>query len=180
MPGLRASTKLLKRMSKYKAGGAEFCGYSCKPGQREEAYVTKKKWQLNSTDRRQRNRYDLKASVAFLWKDSEGERYRGKGRLRDISESGVFVLTDMQPPEGVTVFLEVLFGPFRNGSAVAIDSQGEVIRIESADETGSHCGFAASTKTPKLRNQTMTAKSANQKDDAPLLMPDPKKMFPHD
>jgi hypothetical protein len=101
-------------------------------------------------DRRRQNRYQLNASVTFLWKGSEGGRCHGKGHLRDISESGVFVVTDTQPPTGVMVFLDVLFDPFLDGSTVGLDSKGEVIRSEASHETGSHCGFAAIMKTPKF------------------------------
>lgn len=106
-------------------------------------------------DRRHHNRYELKASATFRWKDAEGRRCFGRGHLRDISEKGVFVATDTQPPVGATVRFDVLFDSFRDGSTVMIHTKSNVIRVESANQTQPHHGFAAATRTLKIRNHMM-------------------------
>ena len=52
-------------------------------------------------------RFPLEAWVAFSWKDDNGMEQRAKGRSRDISERGVFVLANNCPPVGVKIALRI-------------------------------------------------------------------------
>jgi len=102
-------------------------------------------------DRRHHKRFDLQATARFSWKDAGGARFEGQGLTRDISEKGVFVLTPHVPPSGTAVRLEVRASS-RSGSALLIQSRGQVVRVEDAARTQAGLGFAAATRSLKFRD----------------------------
>jgi PilZ domain len=102
-------------------------------------------------DRRHHKRYHLQATARFSWKDAGGARFEGSGLTRDISEKGVFVLTKHIPPSGTTVRLEVR-APSHSGSGLLIQSRGQVVRVEGAAQPPATLGFAAATRSLKLRD----------------------------
>lgn len=119
-------------------------------------------------DRRLHKRFDLSAPVTYSWKDRPGIRRTGQGTTRDVSESGLFVLTDLVPPVGTTIQFEVSFS-FRDDSRVQMRAKGIILRANSNGTTDTVRGFAASTKalwmyntatksagavTPKLRTNS--------------------------
>jgi PilZ domain len=104
---------------------------------------------LGVMDRRGKTRYDLRTQVRFSWKDPDGIRHDREGLTRDISEVGIFVLTDFHPPFGANVRFEVSY-PSASAQQVRIQAQGQVVRIEGADPSRAQGGFAAATKVIKL------------------------------
>ena len=88
-------------------------------------------------DERQNKRYRLKTAVKFSWENSQGSMNQGEGYTRDISPSGVFVLTGDRLPLGATVKLEVaLPSPRKDPSGALLRTRGHVVRSEQL-------GFAA-------------------------------------
>jgi hypothetical protein len=88
-------------------------------------------------DQRQNKRYRLKAAVLFSWKHPDGSTSQGEGYTRDISPSGVFVLTSDRLPLGTTVKLEVALPSLRKEpSGASLRTRGHVVRSEDL-------GFAA-------------------------------------
>jgi hypothetical protein len=88
-------------------------------------------------DLRQNKRYRLKVSVTFSWEQPDGSKARGEGYTRDISSSGVFVLTSDRLPSGTAVRLEVALPSLREKtSGTSLQTQGHVVRSEEI-------GFAA-------------------------------------
>ena len=88
-------------------------------------------------DLRQSKRYRLKASVTFCWELSDGSTVRGEGYTRDISPSGVYVLTSNRLPSGAMVKLEVVLPSLVvQRSGACLRCQGRVVRSEEV-------GFAA-------------------------------------
>jgi hypothetical protein len=88
-------------------------------------------------DQRQNKRYRLKASVKFSWEDLQGSTIRGEGYTRDISPSGVFVLTSDRLPSGTAVKLEVALPSLRQEpSGAFLRTHAHVVRSEEL-------GFAA-------------------------------------
>jgi len=88
-------------------------------------------------DERQNKRYQLKIAVKFFWENSQGSMSQGEGYTRDISPSGVFVVTGDRLPLGTTVKLEVaLPSPRKEASGALLRTRGHVVRSE-------HLGFAA-------------------------------------
>jgi hypothetical protein len=86
---------------------------------------------------RKTKRYRLRASASFSWKSPSGETIRGLGYTRDISPSGVFVLTNDLVPSGTAVTLEVALPSLRGQTPGAfLRTVGHVVRRERA-------GFAA-------------------------------------
>ncbi len=66
---------------------------------------------------------------------------KGTGISRDISESGIYFLTDQPLPTGGAVKFSVKLSHIRPGKPVELDCQGQVLRIEPA---GEKFGVAAS------------------------------------
>ena len=103
-------------------------------------------------DRRRNKRYDLKAAASFFWKAPGAARSGGEGFVRDISERGVFVLTDHSPPLGASVRFEVLPTP-TSAPVLVMRAKGEVIRVEPSSGYEQANGFAAATRTLTVRNR---------------------------
>ncbi len=78
---------------------------------------------------RQDHRYRLTAQVSFTWEYAHGDIREGKGLTRDISKSGIFVLTPAAPPLDTAVLLEVIL-PLPETPGTKLRSHGHVIRIE--------------------------------------------------
>jgi hypothetical protein len=87
---------------------------------------------------RKTKRYRLTASVKFSWEHSEGSTMRGEGHTRDISPTGVFVLTSHQLPLGAAVKLGVSLPSQRTQQqpGALLRAVGHVVRSEEL-------GFAA-------------------------------------
>lgn len=65
----------------------------------------------------------------------------GMGTSRDISESGIYFMTDQPLKPGGVLKFSVRLDHVRPGKAVRLDCQGQVLRIERA---GERFGVAAS------------------------------------
>lgn len=90
--------------------------------------------------------------MAFLWKNRGGPRREGEGFTRDLSEGGMFVLTENPPPVGTIVRVDVFFPPFKTGAALQVKARCEVLRLESSAPGETRGGFAARSKSFVLRN----------------------------
>jgi len=102
-------------------------------------------------DRRNHQRFEVTATARFSWTDAGGVRWQGQGRTRDISEKGVFVLTPDCPPSGATVRLEVRASRLTK-SGLIMHTKGQVVRVEVTEAPAAVAGFAASTRSLKLRD----------------------------
>jgi hypothetical protein len=79
--------------------------------------------------------------VTFSWEQLDGSTMRSEGYTRDISQSGVFVVTGDRLPSGTVVKLEVALPSLRGqGLGACLRSQGRVVRSEEV-------GFAAVANT---------------------------------
>ena len=88
-------------------------------------------------EQRQSKRYRLKTSVKFSWESAQDGTRQGEGRTRDISSSGVFVVTSDRLPLGTTVKLDVALPALRKEtSGASLRTSGHVVRSEQL-------GFAA-------------------------------------
>jgi hypothetical protein len=101
-------------------------------------------------DRRRSHRYDFEGPVTFLWRDQQSAWQRGQGSARDISDVGIFVFSDYQPPVGSTVQLETCFAHTGLTESVQIQASGEIIRVDEVNESQVKRGFAVSTDSLKL------------------------------
>lgn len=90
-----------------------------------------------TVERRQNRRYRLRAPVGFSWQTDDGVEEQAQGSTRDISLSGIFVLTPLTLHVGTIVRLEVALPPLQaSGQGTKLRSQGRVLRQD-------HAGFAA-------------------------------------
>jgi PilZ domain len=101
-------------------------------------------------DRRRSNRYDLTSPVGFSWKNADGLWCWQEGRARDISESGVFVVTDQPPPTGSAIRFELSFVHPASAQRVQIQASGSIVRIDKTDGEPGEIGFAATTMNLRL------------------------------
>lgn len=104
-------------------------------------------------DRRKNERYDLRTSLSFSWKDLRNVRHRRDGLLSNISGGGLFVLTRDPPPTGSRINVSVSFETALPGRRLAIWITGQVVRVElpvEAEDTG---GFAVVIKRYTLRSE---------------------------
>jgi len=65
----------------------------------------------------------------------------GRGISRDISQSGIYFVTDQPLAPGGVVKFSVKFDHIRPGKPIQLDCQGSVLRVEAA---GEKLGVAAS------------------------------------
>ena len=88
-------------------------------------------------DLRRNKRYRLKASVTYSWEQTDGSKARGEAYTRDISCSGVFILTSDRLPSGTPVKLEIVLPSLHEKvPGASLQTQGDVVRSEES-------GFAA-------------------------------------
>ena len=105
-------------------------------------------------DLRQSKRYRVRASATFSWENPDGSTMRGEGYTRDISPSGVYVLTSDRLPAGAVVKLEVgLPSLLGQGSGACLRTSGYVVRSEEV-------GFAAAANTGFRMQGSETRSSA--------------------
>ncbi len=96
-------------------------------------------------------RFPLEAPIAFWWADS-GIKKRSEGRTHDISEAGVFVLTNTCPSAGVQIGFRILlpvvpgFGP-----TTRVEAAGQVLRVEQGRGSEGREGFAILTQHTLMR-----------------------------
>ena len=86
--------------------------------------------------------------MSFLWEEGDGVEHQGTGLTRDVSQRGVFVVSETYVPVAAAVRLELDFHELvtRNSHMVA---QGSVLRVEpSSDGIG---GFAVATKSLEFK-----------------------------
>ena len=91
---------------------------------------------------RKSRRYRLPAPVSFVWERPDGQLQEGKGTIRDISDRGVFIITDTVPPVGAHLDVDVHLPSLDVSSgAVQLHGEGVVVRVETGADEGR--GFAA-------------------------------------
>jgi len=101
-------------------------------------------------ERRRHQRHDLSAPVQFDWESLDYGPYHGSGITRNVSATGLFVMTEDVPPVGTTVHFEVDLKTSRLDSTVTVRARGRVERIEVTGLVGQLGGFAVSTRRMRL------------------------------
>jgi hypothetical protein len=95
-----------------------------------------------AVDLRHSRRYRVSATASFLWERADGLLEETSGAIRDISDRGVFIVTDTVPPVGAHLDVDVHLPSVEAGSAaVQLHGEGVVVRIET--RAGEGRGFAA-------------------------------------
>lgn len=105
-------------------------------------------------DRRSHLRFDLRAPVAYTWKDQEGIR-QNSGITRDVSQNGLFIIAHSAPPMGASIRFEVSFS-YRDQSQIKMRAKAKIVRVEATIDPKNGLGFAASTEMLWLCNQGPT------------------------
>jgi hypothetical protein len=106
-------------------------------------------------DLRRFARHPIAATALFSWKDL-GARRAGNGVTRDICAAGVFVWSDICPPESTQVQTELVLPPLHaEASPLRMKVLGQVVRIEAQPRMG----FAVHSQNFILLNGVSEAES---------------------
>jgi hypothetical protein len=82
------------------------------------------------------------ADASFSWVRPDGLLQEGNGRIRDISDRGVFVSGELVPPTGARLDVDVYLPSLETGgSSVHLHGEGIVVRVDRQAERTK--GFAA-------------------------------------
>jgi hypothetical protein len=88
-------------------------------------------------------RFPMDVPVVFWWQDEILQHQRGEGRIFDISELGVFVLTSLCPPVGAPVNLRISIAAVPDAPrSLRMQVDGRVLRVEQVRSGGPRDGFA--------------------------------------
>jgi PilZ domain len=99
-------------------------------------------------ERRKDNRFLLRVPVTFKWNDEQARPHEGSGFSLDISTSGIFVITEVYPPLGAAVEVEVLL-PLLRGDAprrLRLNAPGIVLRVVETEGFASTSDFVMAAK----------------------------------
>jgi hypothetical protein len=103
-------------------------------------------------ERRGATRYPLRLTLTFSWKDDVGVVHGGEGQSRDLNGRGIYVYSDLIPPVGSPVDMNVLLPQLAPLSRPAeLHAEGRVVRIEPGASSKA-TGFAAMNHTVILRD----------------------------
>jgi hypothetical protein len=97
-------------------------------------------------DRREDQRFNLSVPVQFDWTMQGALLHSGEGRTLNASLRGVFVVTDVCPPLGSALRLNLVLPSSAGGSALLMRAKATVVRVEAINGAGTGTGFAAATK----------------------------------
>jgi hypothetical protein len=101
-------------------------------------------------DRRRHVRFGLKAPLSLVCKEDHHGECDGNGYTRDVSECGLFVVTDAQVPLNAKIHIEIEFTTVVTHSPLVMTADGRIVRIES--KPGEAAGFAVETNYLDFRN----------------------------
>lgn len=104
-------------------------------------------------ERRGASRFQLRLVVAFSWKDDAGVLRTGEGRSRDVTGRGIYVHSELAPPVGAHVEMNVLLPqPTSLMGPAELYAEGRVVRIDLTQPPAVIGGFAAMNHTVTLRD----------------------------
>jgi hypothetical protein len=103
-------------------------------------------------ERRTALRYPLRLPVVFSWQDESGRMQGCDGYSRDLGSRGIYVQSEITPPLGVSVEMNVFLPrPEHSARPSEIHAIGRVVRSERHGSSPKGCGFAAMNHTTLLR-----------------------------
>jgi len=93
------------------------------------------------SDARHAVRYTLEIEVLFTWTECGVER-KSRGRTRDMSPKGAFVIAPVCPPHGSTLTMSFFMPTMQSESQPAqVQAESRVLRVDRSD-TGKPAGFS--------------------------------------
>jgi hypothetical protein len=93
-------------------------------------------------DARRAVRYTLETQVIFSWSDTDGSSRESRGRTRDISPKGAYIIAASCPPLGASLAMSFSLPTLTGGSqTIQVRAQSRVLRIDSS-ATGKCSGFS--------------------------------------
>jgi hypothetical protein len=102
-------------------------------------------------ERRTALRYSLRLPVVFSWEDDDGRIQGSDGYCRDLGSRGIYVHSELVPPLGVSVEMNVFLPrPEHSARPSEIRAIGRVVRSEQRFPLEAR-GFAAMNHTTLLQ-----------------------------
>jgi hypothetical protein len=93
-------------------------------------------------DARRAVRYTLETQVIFSWSDTDGSSRESRGRTRDISPKGAYIIAASCPPLGASLAMSFYLPTLTGGSqTIQVRAQSRVLRIDSSG-AGQCAGFS--------------------------------------
>ncbi len=90
-------------------------------------------------------RYRVSAPVVFWWKHND-DTFSAEGICRDISVSGVFIWSDICPPDNSSLWCEIYLPSLGASSQnYRVEVSGSVKRTDPPSQRHSKIGFAVSS-----------------------------------
>jgi hypothetical protein len=103
-------------------------------------------------ERRTALRYPLRLPVVFSWQDDRGRVQGSDGYCRDLGSRGIYVQSELVPPLGVAIEMNVFLPRPENSMRPSeLHAIGRVVRSEHLRSPLQACGFAAMNHTTLLR-----------------------------
>jgi hypothetical protein len=103
-------------------------------------------------ERRTALRYPLRLPVVFSWQTEDGKIQGCDGYSRDLGSRGIYVYSELVPPLGVSVEMNVFLPrPEHSSRPSEIHAVGRVVRSEKHGSPANGNGFAAMNHTTLLR-----------------------------
>ena len=104
-----------------------------------------------SVERREHRRYSVQALVNFEWRDNGSILHQACGITRDISSKGIYIFTDLRPPENADLNIDVSFSSVAEADVkLRMRAKAVVIRVETASIAGEFHGFAVFNRIARL------------------------------
>jgi PilZ domain len=97
----------------------------------------------HSVERRNTIRYRVNAQTFFRWKRSRSNRFQGEGTTRDISLTGVYILTATCPPVDSIIHVDVIIPRLFNVCKRELKAEMRVLRVEDEIASQGRSGFSA-------------------------------------
>src|SRR6266566_5001164 len=97
-------------------------------------------------ERRSVVRYQTKVPVTFHWGADHANRSRGEGVTRDISVAGAYVFSEICPPIGALVNVDILLPVASKGDKPRMSAKMRVVRVDD-DSRQQKTGFSITGKS---------------------------------
>jgi PilZ domain len=113
------------------------------------------------SERRGSKRFRLRLAVVFSWRDTQGVVQSSEGSSCNISSRGIYVRTNLAPPVGTAVEMNVFLPqPAFDIRAAEIHAKGYVTRVDPGPLAQTY-GFAAMNRTVLIRESLEHALERN-------------------
>jgi PilZ domain len=107
-------------------------------------------------ERRQQNRFELRAICEFEWRDSQNVKRSAEAVCRDISSKGLYLWSESLPPVGTYIALKVFLKTQGAGPKLLIEITARVVRVVPAKASDDVPAIAVENKFYQLKRRLVS------------------------